>query len=216
MFDVHPHWVILAGGTMALLPLLMALTTSYVKVSIVLHLLKNALGLQHAPGPIGEAAISLALSLAIMAPVLTEVGRNLESVTFPNSKQPPTQEILHKLQPAFQPWREFLLAHTGDRELSAVQNAYGQSTQEIPGKEIGTLTLLPAFLLSELKAAFSLGLRILLPFLLVDLIIGNLLAGLGLYMMSPQVIALPAKLLLFLCCDGWLLFSESLLKSYRG
>ena len=122
------------------------------------------------------------------------------------------------------PWLKFMADHTGSREIRSLTqlNAEPKSGDEIPQEILRTEVinhpriLIPAFMLTELKQAFAMGFVLLLPFLVIDLIVANVLAGLGMFMVSPSMISLPLKLLLFVVSDGWILLSRGLILSYVG
>lgn len=212
MTQVHPYWLLAATFLMALVPVALGACTSYLKISIVLGMLRNALGTQQAPGGLIVMTLSLALSLSIMAPVLEESLAAADALRASDLAQPPRQEALKAAAALGAPWRRFMLLHAGSRELQMLA-----SLNALPGAgdDPPLSVLLPAFAISELKEAFAMGFVLLLPFLVIDLVVANVLAGLGMYMMSPVMISLPLKLLLFVVADGWLLLCRALLLSYR-
>jgi type III secretion protein R len=122
----------------------------------------------------------------------------------------------------FVPWREFLEKHSGPRELAALLDLDQgggakviSSSESMRSQQPPLRVVLPAFVISELKEAFTMGFLVLLPFLLIDLIVANILAGLGMFMMSPAMISLPIKILLFVMSDAWLVIIRGLVLSYR-
>jgi type III secretory pathway component EscR len=206
---LNPLWLIVFGFIFSLLPLVLSLATSFAKVSIVVGMLKNALGVPHVPGLLVEGALSITLSLTIMSPVIDEMISIAPALPALSTKNIPTAESLSVYGPLLNPWVKFLEAHTKQAELAAVKDFVPQSTKTLP-------ILFTAFLLSELKSAFIMAYALLLPFLAIDIIVGNILAGLGMFMMSPITIALPLKLFLFVQCNGWVLLAKSLVSSYRN
>lgn len=213
----------------ALLPILIGVTTSYIKVSIVLGMVRNALGTQQTPGNMVIMALSLAITCFVMAPVFEESKQLAIDGDLVTILSQPSISELAKAMPAFEPWRTFMQRHTGQREIKALLNLAngtidaenredsaaekvqeGQATEEI----VAWRVLLPAFVLSELKQAFTMGFVLLLPFLVIDLIVANILVGLNMIMVSPVMVALPLKLILFVMSDGWLLITRGLINSY--
>lgn len=213
--QIHPLWLLGLSVAVALLPTLIALTTSYLKVSVVVGMMKSALGIQHAPGVMGEMALTLAVTIYVMTPVVEETALHLSKVPIQAFLASPSQDTAKALLPAFAPIRRFLSTHAGDREVYELSDA-AVAGDEVQTKEEAPLkVLLPAFILTELKEGFSMGFRLLLPFLAVDLIVANILAGMGMMMVSPTMITLPLKLLLFVAADGWLLLTRALIASYQ-
>ena len=117
------------------------------------------------------------------------------------------------------PWRTFLLKHSGEREVEVFRrlSVPSGSTAEVgtPPAEPSLVTVLGAFVLSEIKKGFLIAFLLLIPFFVIDLVVGNILVALGLTMMSPSTVSLPLKLLLFVSSDGWLIIAKSLIASYR-
>lgn len=223
MSGMNPFWMVFAGAAIALLPIALSLITSYVKVSVVLTMVRNALGTQQVPGTLVIMALSLALTGFIMGPVVEQSlqkarGLNLGAVM----KEHPTLEMLSSAASVFEPWRHFLQRHAGARELSALQaldveraDGVEPAVVSTPQADPAIRVLLPAFVLSELKEAFMMGFLVLLPFLVIDLIVANILAGMGMFMMSPTMISLPIKLLVFVLSDAWIIIIRGLALSYR-
>jgi len=234
----HPQWLLVVMIILATLPFLVMCCTCYLKVSIVINLLKGGLGFSSGGTMAIEFALSAALVALIMHPIATDSIRNLEGVPPLPMNRAPQWSDLKTLEPAVAPWRAFLIKQTGTKELAEIAklaepkangSAQQQSTanQQIPesdklssdsGNSSNKLSplrvLFAAFVLSELKGALVIGIMVLIPFLLVDLLIANTLTALGLTMVSPVAIALPCKLLLFYGCDGWILISRTLMSSY--
>ena len=226
----NPAWFLTSALALALIPVAFGLLTSYVKISIVLGIIKNALGTQHAPGAMVTLALSIALTGITMNPVFKEsieIAKTLDADLISKS---PSIELLISLKPVITPWERFLRKNSGAREVMALAMSDIDSSQSIqmaaPKEQIESqsivtpenadvLILIPAFLLTELKEGFSMAFIILLPFLAIDLIISNILMGLGMMMVSPVLISLPIKLILFVSSDAWLLIAKGLIKSYQ-
>lgn len=213
MGNIQPIWLIIIVSIIAFIPLLLGLATSFVKASIILGILKNALGLQQVPGMIAEASLSLVITTFVMTPVLEKVFFNIENVGEISLKKIPQKEEIAKLLGCFTPWKDFLVKNADNLELIAVARI--SKEELIKPEELSLRSTLAAFFLTELKEAFIFGFSVLLPFLVIDLIVSNILAGLGIYMVSPQLISLPLKLLLFVTCNGWLKITEGIVLSYQ-
>jgi flagellar biosynthetic protein FliP len=128
-------------------------------------------------------------------------------------------KVFSRLIEVLGPWRNFLLAHAGEREL-AVFSRLGKgraAVEDVPVKreDLAIPVILGAFVVSEIKAGFLIALFLLLPFFVIDLIVANILVGMGLTMMSPVIVSLPLKLMLFISADGWLLLAQSLIRAYQ-
>ena len=218
--SLHPLWTIILTFGIALIPLLVGLTTSYVKVSIVVGMVRSAIGAQQVPGPMVVMALAISMTCYIMAPVVDQSFAHLSKLDYTQLESFPSAKEIQKISVAFKPWITFLEYHSGKRELLTLQElSKEQAKKQI--NETKNLThsiriLLPAFLLTELKEAFTMGLVLLIPFLVIDIVIANILVGLGMFMVSPVMIALPVKLLLFVVSDAWLLLTRGLIQSYTG
>ena len=196
-------------GVLTLLPALFLLMTSFTRILIVLHFLRSALGTQSAPP--GQLLVALAVLLTgvVMNPVLQQTNRDALQPYF-NGKIAQAEAY----QRAVTPFREFMLANTRERDLALFTELSGtdgaRSVEEVP-----TLTVVAAFVTSELRTAFQMGFALYLPFVVVDLIVASVLMSLGMFMLPPMMISLPFKLLLFVLADGWTLVVQNLVASFR-
>lgn len=220
MGSIHPVWLIVSAALLALVPVLAAMLTSYLKVSVVLGMLRNALGTQHVPDAVTTMALALGISVWIMGPVFQDSLNKVGTLSLTDLERRPTLAALEKFAPALEPWRAFLKTHAGEREVKALE-ALDQRPGQVdvtpdPKQPLSMRLLIPAFVLSEIKEAFAMAFVLLLPFVVIDLIVANLLVGLGMTMVSPTMMSLPLKLLLFISVDGWLLLTRSLILSYQG
>lgn len=200
---------VLIGLTLvSLLPAILLSCTAFTKIFIVLGLTRNALGLQQTPPNQVLAGLALFLSLFVMGPVLGEIN-DLALQPYLNGDLSPSAA----LDAGLQPLRDFMLANTDDKELELLTNV---ADRELPANaaEVSTTTLIPAFILTELKQAFIIGFVIFIPFLVIDLVVSGALMALGMMMMPPVMVSLPFKLLLFVMVDGWALVIKSLVASY--
>ncbi|MBB3042997.1 flagellar type III secretion system pore protein FliP [Nocardioides sp. LMS-CY] len=200
---------VLIGLTLiSLLPAILLSCTAFTKIFIVLGLTRNALGLQQTPPNQVLAGLALFLSLFVMGPVLGEIN-DIALQPYLNGDLTASAALDSGLQPL----RDFMLANTDDNELELLTNVAGR---EMPAnaEEVSTTTLIPAFILTELKQAFIIGFVIFIPFLVIDLVVSGALMALGMMMMPPVMVSLPFKLLLFVMVDGWALVIKSLVSSY--
>jgi flagellar biosynthetic protein FliP len=193
---------------LTLLPSLLLMMTSFVRIIIVMSLLRTALGTAQTPPNQVLVGLALFLTFFIMAPVLTQV---YETALLPYLQQ---QLPFDKaIQIAEGPIRAFMLAQTREddiamfAELSRVSNL--SSPEDVPFS-----TLVPAFITSELKSAFTIGFLIYIPFVVIDFIVSSVLMSMGMMMLSPMMISMPFKLMLFVLVDGWSLIMGSLAASF--
>lgn len=219
--QLNPAWFVVIMSAVAVIPIGFALLTSYLKMSIVFGMVKNALGTQSSPSTLTVLALSGALTCFTMGPILEESMKAASSFDAKQFLQAPSVAGLSSLSQSFQPWRAFLHRHAGTREIAALSSISDPQLQIKDGSQgggaehIGLRVLIPAFIITELKEGFAMGFVLLLPFLVIDLIVANILVGLGMTMVSPVMIALPIKLLLFIVSDGWLLLAKGLVFSYQ-
>ncbi|WP_380178189.1 EscR/YscR/HrcR family type III secretion system export apparatus protein [Kalamiella sp. sgz302252] len=200
----------------SLLPFLIACGTCYIKFSIVFVMVRNALGLQQIPSNMTLNGIALALSFFVMMPVVThgydEYKRNEATITDAKS-------LAYFMENSLDSYRGYLEKYS-DPELTQFfervqhQRDNEQEQQFNEEEKISILSLLPAYALSEIKSAFKIGFFLYLPFIVVDLLISCILLSLGMMMMSPVIISVPVKLVLFVVLDGWTLLSKGLILQY--
>jgi flagellar biosynthetic protein FliP len=200
--------VLLFMTALTLLPGALLMMTSFARIIIVLAILRQALGTQNTPSNQLLVGLALFLTLFIMAPVFTEVH---ETALEPYLEEKIT--VVQALDAAKIPVREFMLAQTreSDLELFARIGNYGEI--ESPEKVPFSL-LLPAFATSELKTGFQIGFLLFIPFLVIDLVVASVLMSMGMMMLSPLIISLPFKIMLFVLVDGWALVFGSLAASF--
>lgn len=208
--------VLLLAG-LALLPLLMVCTTSFLKISMVLLIVRNALGVQQVPPGIAVNAIALAATLFVMAPVFNEMASRLQSIS-PTSQSAASGRMgLAQIAHAAEPLRDFMLANTlperRQKFVELAERQWRRTTLTTPG-ERDYVVLIPCFVISELEMALKAGFVLYVPFVVIDLLLSNLLLALGMQMVSPMVVSLPLKLLLFVVLEGWTRLFEGLVSSY--
>jgi type III secretion protein R len=202
---------------LGVMPVAMVMVTSYSKIVVVLSLLKNALGLQQVPPAIVTNGLAFLLTWYVMYPVGLEVMSALEL----NQAQPKSAQTLTMLEiaeRAREPLRAFLDKHASEREriffLDAAHRLMGEKVAATITRQ-DFVVVVPAFAVSQLTEAFLIGVLIALPFIIVDMVVANVLMALGMQMMSPAMVSLPIKLLLFVMLDGWSRLSHSLVLGYQ-
>ena len=204
-----PVGTVLFMGVLTLLPTLLLVMTSFTRILIVLHLLKQALGTQTAPPAHLLAAMALILTGFVMAPTLQRA--NTTALAPWMDGQIETGEMLHR---AAVPFRDFMLHSTREQDLAQFVRMSDapepQSADDIP-----LVTLTAAFVTSELTSAFQMGFALFLPFLVIDIVVASVLMSMGMFMLPPVMVSLPFKLLLFVLVDGWSLVLGSLVQSFR-
>jgi type III secretion protein R len=218
----RPVLLFIALGALSIVPFVILLLTSFVKIAVVLGILKSAFGAAQIPPSAIITGLALILTLYVMAPTGERMfkaaaadlengagaellsGRSLEALTIAAAK-------------AKEPLREFLLKHASPNDRSlfhrlALRMRTPAEQASVADRDF--LIVVPAFLASELRRAFEIGFLILIPFLVVDLVIAMLLGSLGMHALSPTAVSLPFKLLLFVVADGWQLLLRGLIESY--
>lgn len=217
MFQTDPFALITLLVGMSLLPFVAMVATSYLKIVVVISLIRNALGIQSIPPNMVINALAMILSFYIMAPVLS---RSWETYREESAKNQPALVSQTTIAArSAEPIRQWLSRQTSDRE-----RAFFVSTAERlwakEGEESATVDpesfyiLIPSFCVSELTKAFQIGFLVYLPFIAIDIIISNILLAMGMMMVSPVTISLPFKLLLFVMVNGWTLLIQGLIRGY--
>jgi flagellar biosynthetic protein FliP len=201
--------IVLALTLLAILPSLVVCVTAFLRIVIVLSMLRHAIGMPETPPNTVVIGLALFLTLFTMNPVLQKV--NTEALQPFMSGQIGVQQ---GLDTAIKPLREFMVKQTREQDL-ALMVEISKSKRPTSMDDISNLQLIPAFMLSELRAAFQIGFVIFLPFLLIDLIVSSILMSLGMMMMPPITIALPIKILMFVLVDGWSLIVKALVGSFH-
>ncbi len=193
---------------LTLLPALLLTMTSFTRIMIVLSLLRQALGSGQAPSNQVLLGLSLFLTIFIMMPVLEQVNSN--------AVQPYLEEkidVTVALAKASEPFRQFMLKQTREADLELFIRISGKAELE-SADDVPFSLLLPAYVTSELKTAFQIGFLIFLPFLIIDLVVASVLMSMGMMMLSPMIVSLPFKIMLFVLADGWSLIMEMLAASF--
>jgi flagellar biosynthetic protein FliP len=202
--------LILAITVLSIAPSVLLLATSFTKIIVVLGLTRNALGLPTSPPNQVLTGIALFLTLFVMGPVFSDINK-VAVQPYMDGKVTVTQAY----DAGVVPLRGFLLKNTRQDELKLM---IGLSREKKPAKaeDVSLTTLIPAFVLSELKSAFIIGLVVFIPFLVLDMLVSAALMAMGMMMVPPTIVSLPFKLLLFVVVDGWGLITTALVGSYTG
>jgi flagellar biosynthetic protein FliP len=190
-------------------PAVLLLCTAFTKIVVVLSLVRSAIGTQSVPPNQVLVGLALFLSLFVMGPTFDAM--QSQGVA-PYTKG--TKTIEQAYTDGVKPLRAFMLAHTRSEEIALMTKAAGDAAPKTK-EDVELRTLVPAFVLSELRAAFIIGFVVFVPFLVVDIVVSAVLMSLGMVMLPPSLISLPFKLLLFVLVDGWSLVVTTLLGSYH-
>ncbi|HHH48739.1 MAG TPA: flagellar biosynthesis protein FliP [Gammaproteobacteria bacterium] len=192
----------------SLLPAALIMLTSFTRIIIVLAIVRQAVGMPTAPS--GQILIGLALFLTffVMAPVFTQV---YEEAVVPYLDE--KIEAKAAFERASIPFREFMLAQTREKDLSMFADIAGSGPVADPA-EVPFSLLMPSFVTSELKTAYQIGFLIFIPFLIIDLVVASVLMAMGMMMLSPMIISLPFKIMLFVLVDGWAMIMGTLASSF--
>jgi flagellar biosynthetic protein FliP len=201
--------IILVLTLLAIAPALLVMLTSFTRIVIVLSLTRNALGLTTIPPNQVVIGLSLFLSLFVMAPTLGEVNEQALKPLMDGE-----MSYSEAYDAATGPIKEFMLAQTRAGELDLFIKASSEPAPAVR-EDVSMATLVPAFVLSELKTAFIIGFIVFVPFLIIDLVVSSTLMSMGMFMLPPVLVSLPFKLLLFVMVDGWALVVKSLITSFN-
>ena len=204
---VLPIQILIIMTVLTLAPSIIIMMTCFTRIIIVFHFLKQALGTQTQPPSQLITGLALFLTFFAMQPTLDKANR--EGI------QPYMREEITQAQAIdniINPFREFMLKHTREEDLGLFLKLSGaEKPKDI--SEVSTMTIIPAFSLSELRIAFQIGFLLFIPFLVLDMVIASILMSLGMFLLPPQLISLPIKILLFILVDGWYLIIDSLMQS---
>jgi flagellar biosynthetic protein FliP len=196
---------------LSLAPAILILTTAFTRIVIVLGFVRSALGAQNIPPNQVLIGLSLFLTFFVMGPTYQEVHKEAIEPYLAAENPITFQEALKRAE---KPVRAFMLENTYESDLLMFQQARGE--EPAAREEVPILTLIPAFVISELKTAFIIGFYIFVPFVIIDLVVASVLMGMGMMMMPPVVVSLPAKLLVFVLADGWSVLARTILMGYGG
>jgi flagellar biosynthetic protein FliP len=188
-------------------PLLLITLTSFTRIVVVLSFLRQALGTQQSPSNQIIIALSLFISFHVMAPVWQQIETNAVTPYYARQIAPAAA-----LELAWVPLQQFLLKHTRKADLELFMK--GVEREKLEPVQIPPTSLIPAFVISELKTAFQMAFMIYIPFLILDLVVASILMSMGMMFLPPVLISLPFKLVLFVLVDGWNLLVGSLVRSF--
>jgi len=206
--DYSVNLQILALMTMlGFLPAMVILMTSFTRIVVVMSILRQAMGLQQTPSNQVIIGIAIFLTFFIMSPVLTKVN---DTAVQPYINEQVTARQAFDL--AQIPMKDFMLKQTRVKDLETFVNISGSTAQN--PEDVSMAVLIPAFITSELKTAFQIGFMLFLPFLIIDLVVASVLMAMGMMMLSPMIVSLPFKLMLFVLVDGWNLILSTLAGSF--
>ncbi|MBI5807978.1 MAG: flagellar type III secretion system pore protein FliP [Ignavibacteriales bacterium] len=201
--------ILLMMTVLSLAPSIVIMTTSYLRIIIVFHFLKSALGTQQMPPSQLLAGVALFITFFIMAPTWNKV--NDEALKPLMDNKLTMQQAYDK---GIEPIRQFMFKNVREEDLELFISLSNQARPK-NRNEVSTYILIPAFVLSEMRAGFIMGFFLFIPFIMVDMIISSILMSMGMMMMPPMMISLPFKILLFILVDGWNLIVSSLIRSFN-
>ena len=200
--------IMVAMAAFSLLPFVFVSMTPFLRITIVLSILKTAMGTNSIPPQITMIGLSLILTLYTMMPVFDDMYKEFQ---IPYSKN---QNVIEAMNASSKPLKEFMLKQTRQNDLAffveKTRNAIPKSPDDLTLWEVA-----PAYIISELKTAFEIGFIIYIPFIVLDLVIANVLLALGMFMLSPPIISTPFNLLIFIAVDGWSLIVKGLVESFN-
>lgn len=207
--DLNPILqMLIIMSVFSLLPFAFACLTSFMRFIIVFSILKTALGTQSVPPAIIIIGLSIIMTLYTMSPTF---GKMYEAGKVPYEK---TQNVLVAMQEGSEPLKEFMMKQTTKEDLAFFIELSGKPQPATPA-DVSIFDVAPAFMVGELKKSFEIGFIIFVPFVILDLVVANVLLALGMMMLSPTIISLPFKLLIFIAVDGWGLVVNGLIQSFN-
>jgi flagellar biosynthesis protein FliP len=194
---------------LAILPAIFISMTSFVRIAVVLSMIRHAFGMPETPPNAVLVSLAIFLTGFVMAPTFSAMNASAIQPLLSN-----TINLEAALQQGSVPLRDFMLAQTRDEDIAAIYRLAGEQVPTTP-QGVDILKLVPAFILNELRVSFTIGFVILLPFLLIEIVVASILLALGMMMVPPATISLPVKLLMFVMIDGWALVLEGVIGSFR-
>ena len=200
--------MLLVMSMFSILPFMFCCMTSFLRFTIVFSMLKTALGTQQVPPSIVIIGLSMILTFYTMGGVFQKM-YDLGSVPFLKN-----QDMIQTIQEGSKPLKEFMMKQTRESDLAFFVELSSKEQPQSPD-DITIWQVAPAYILSELKTAFEIGFIVFVPFIVLDLIVANILLALGMFMLSPTIISLPFKLLIFIAVDGWALIVQGLVQSFN-
>lgn len=219
MFGVNSFHLIAFFAGLSLVALLAMVATSFLKLAVVMGLIRNALGIQSIPPNMVLNALAVILSFYILAPVGEEMWALYSKLSADVSPDVKVEEWTGIALKSAEPYRQWLDKQTGEREraffVATAERLWSKDGVESALVDPNSFhILIPSFCVSELSRAFKIGFLVYLPFIAIDIIVSNILLAMGMMMVSPVTISLPFKLLLFVMVDGWTLLIQGLVRGY--
>jgi type III secretion protein R len=214
----RPVTLIIALGLATLLPFAFMTLTAFVKISTVLQIVRGAIGAQNVPSSTVIMAFAGALTILAMAPLGSRLSDRVAPLLTPSAQADTAEWLLGVTAAAKEPVVSFLKQNASQRERARffeIARAARPPAERDAVQRDDLTVVVPAFVVSELLAAFALGFAIYLPFLVIDLVVANVLLALGMQMLNPSQVSLPFKLLLFVAIDGWGLLAQTLVTGYK-
>ncbi len=193
---------------LSLVPLLLVMCTSFVRIVVVLSLVRSAIGASALPPNAVLTGLALVLTLVVMAPTAQRIGHDAVE-PYSRGRISPSQAIAR----AIAPLRSFMLRQARAADVALFERIARRASE--PERQVPITVLIPAFVVGELRSAFAIGFALYLPFVAIDLAVAAMLMGLGMMMLSPPVVSLPVKLLLFVMVDGWAMLCGGVAASFR-
>lgn len=212
--SINPIGLIVTIASLSVMPLVAVTATSFLKISAVLLILRNAIGVQQVPSNMVIYGIAMVMSLLVMGPVLRDAGKRFA----PDGKVPVSGvEVLSAISAATPPFKNFMIKNTRPDYLDSFHETaqrFQKKYNAEPVEKTDLFVVMPAFVASELSEAFRIGLYLYLPFVIIDLAVSSALMALGMMMVSPMSITVPAKIVLFVAVEGWAKVLQGLVNSY--
>lgn len=200
--------LIILMASLSLVPFVVVSMTSFLRYMIVLSILKTALGTQQVPPAIVLVGMALVLTMYTMSPVFGEIYTKVNPIMQKNGS------VVQIMGTASEPLKNFMMRQTRQSDVAFfIQMSHARPPQS--AKDLTLWEVAPAFMISELRTAFEIGFIIFIPFIVIDLVVANILLALGMMMLSPTIISLPFKILIFVAVDGWSLIVNGLIQSFN-
>lgn len=207
--DINPViQLLVAMASFSLLPFIFVSMTPFLRFTIVFSMLKTAMGTNSVPPAMTLIGLSLILTVYTMSPVFDKM---YQAYQVPYQKN---QNVIEAVNAASKPLKEYMLKQTRQSDLAFFVEKVKKRPPESPD-ELTLWEVAPAYIISELKTAFEIGFIIYIPFIVLDLVVANILLALGMFMLSPQIVSTPFKLLIFIAVDGWSLIVKGLVESFN-
>ena len=195
---------------LTLLPSIIIMMTSFIRIIVTFSFLRSAIGTQQAPPNQVLTGLAIFLTIFIMAPTFNQIN---DKAFTPYMNNKISQDAA--IEAGSKPLREFMLKQTRQKDLKLFMDASKLDTSKITKENVPLYVVIPSYIISELKTAFKIGFLLYIPFLVIDLVVASVLMSMGMFMLPPVTISLPFKLLLFVMVDGWYLLVQSLMVSFK-